>query len=219
MSTPTAPPRPPLTPPPAAPAPHDGGPSVGRMVLGAALVLLGLAWLAEVTGVIAVHWQTVLAVAVLGVGVALLALARSRHTDGLIALGIVLSVGLLVVGLLPTPTIGSGVGDRLHRPTTMAELQERYELGVGNLVLDLRDLELPPGTTAIEVEVGMGELTVRLPSDAGVDVSASAGAGDLEVLGRTSDGFGPTLSHSEPGGDARLALDLSTGMGSIEVTR
>ena len=40
------------------------------------------------------------------------------------------------------------------RPT---EIREHYELGVGQLVVDLRDADLPPGDRRIHVEVGAGE--------------------------------------------------------------
>jgi predicted membrane protein len=117
--------------------------------------------------------------------------------------------------------VGAGVGDRVHRPTSMAELDGRYELGAGNLQLDLRGLELPAGTTEVSASVGAGEVTVWVPADVAVEVEAGTGAGDLDILGRRSNGLGPRVSHSVPGdgGDARLVLDLSAGVGSVEVRR
>ena len=39
--------------------------------------------------------------------------------------------------------LDGGVGQREYRPGTSAELRDRYELGVGELVVDLRDTDLP----------------------------------------------------------------------------
>jgi hypothetical protein len=212
--SPTEPPVPP-------PAHPPGGLHPARIIAGGLLVLLGIAWLMDAVGAYSLGWQTLLSAAVFCVGVALLLLGRRGRVDGLIGLGIVLSVALVAVSFIPHVSVGAGVGDRVHRPTSMAELDGRYELGAGNLQLDLRGLELPAGSTEVSVSVGAGEITVWIPANVAVEVEAGTGAGDLDILGRRSNGLGPRLSHSIPGdgGDARLVLDLSAGVGSVEVRR
>jgi hypothetical protein len=216
MSAPTLPP--PVVPdlPPTSPTRR---PSSGRLVLGGLLVVLGLVWLAENLGVVDLRWQTVLSVAVLLVGLALLATAHSGRGDGLVPLGIVLSVLLAVTSAVPSVPLRAGVGDREHRPASVSELRSSYELGTGNLVLDLRQLTLPTGSTSVRAELGFGELVVRVPEDVAVQVDATTGAGDLDVLGVQRDGLSPTLRHTAGTGDRRLVLDLTVGFGSIEVTR
>jgi hypothetical protein len=211
----------PATSSPAPSSPPEPQPPLGRILLGGLLILLGVGWLLDATGAYAVRWQTVLAAAVLAIGLLLLATAKRGRTDGLIGIGVVLSVLLLAVALTPGLSFAGGIGDRVHQPTTIAELEPHYELSVGNLRVDLRDLELPPGTTEVAVSVGVGEITVLVPRGVSVEVEASTGAGDIDVLGQTSDGLGPRVSHRVPGdgGDARLVLELSAGVGSMEVRR
>ena len=55
-------------------------------------------------------------------------------------------------------SLDGGVGERHYRPASMADLHDRYELGMGELDIDLRDLELPPGDTPLEIDLGIGDV-------------------------------------------------------------
>ena len=61
-------------------------------------------------------------------------------------------------------TLDGGVGDRQYRPTSMAELRDHYQLGAGQLDIDLRDLDLPPGDTPLEIDVGAGQVRLAVPA-------------------------------------------------------
>lgn len=202
-------------------APARSSAPVGTLTVGTLLVLAGLVWLADETGVVDVAWPVTVALAVAAVGVLLLATARSPHAGGLVPLGIVLLVVMVLTSILPgVPLVGGGTGERTYRPTTAAELSGQYELGAGDLVLDLRDL--PPRTTAgreTEVSVGMGEITVLVPHDLSVDVTASAGTGQVDVLGTRHEGPGPRVDELVGSGADPLVLRLHVGIGSVEVTR
>ena len=201
-------------------SPVRSGAPVGALTVGALLVLAGLVWLADETGVVDVAWPLALALAVAAVGVLLLVTARSAHAGGLVPLGIVLAALLVLTSVVPGVPLAAGAGERSYRPSTAAELSTLYELGAGNLVLDLRDL--PAGTTgdgSTEVSVGIGEITVRVPEDLTVDVTASAGTGQVDVLGTTEEGPGPEVDLLVGDGDDPLVLRLHVGIGSVEVTR
>jgi hypothetical protein len=220
MSATDTAPRPldvPAEPPPATSPPHDRPP---RIALGLLLVLLGLGWLAHAAGLLQLRWQTALALAVLTTGVVLLATARRAGHGGLITLGIVLSL-LLLATHVPRIVVGGEVGDRDLRPTTIAELGTDYELGAGQLTLDLRDLTLPAGRTPVAVDVGMGEIVLRLPEGATAEIGADVGMGEVDLLGQSRSGVGVSVDQRIPGseGAGTLVLDLSVGMGTIEVTR
>ena len=203
---------------PEQPPSHDRTPLV---TLGAILMLLGLGWLADALGAVDFRWQTVLAVGLLAVGVALLATASRAGHAGLVVLGIVLSLLLISTTAAREITVVEGIGARDLRPQTMGDVQEAYELGAGQFVLDLRALDLPVAETPIAVEVGTGEIIVRLPERAAAEIHASSGIGDVEILGLSRGGMGVDVRQSIPGseGGGRLLLDLSVGMGRIEVSR
>ncbi len=193
---------------------------VGAITVGTLLVLAGILWLLDEAGVIDVSWPVAVALAVAAVGMLILATVRSPHAGGLVPVGIVLSVLLVLTAVVPgVPTTG-GAGDRSYRPTSATDLRDRYELGAGTLVLDLTDL--PPGTTgsgATEVSVGLGEISVLVPDGMAVDVTASAGTGEVDVMGTKEQGTGPVVREQLVGRGDPLELQLHVGIGSVEVRR
>jgi predicted membrane protein len=207
---------------PLPPQPTDRrGPAVAVVLVGALLVLVGIGWLLDANGV-GVPWRAILPAALIAVGLATVAGAFRGRQEALIVVGIALTVVLSVAVAadwdLDVPLAG-GVGDRDEQPVTPAELTD-YELGAGDFNLDLRRLEVPPGTTTVRARVGFGELFVDLPDGVAVEVDARAGVGNVRALGREESGVGSRLEVSTPdGGDRRLVLDLRVGFGQVEVDR
>src|SRR5829696_9374478 len=112
---------------------------LGIAVLVACLVLaLGGAWAAAAGG------DTVVAAIVIGAGAAVLAGAFLRPVRWLIlpAVALALAAGTVSAAGLD---LDGGVGEREYRPASTVDLRDRYELGVGQLVVDLRDTQLPAG--------------------------------------------------------------------------
>lgn len=148
-----------------------------------------------------------------------------------VALIIVLAGGLLILlaavvaGLVISNVVGTFAdrGDlavRTERPTSADELRDRYELDAGVLELDLRDLELPEGTTELEARVDDGLLTVVVPPDVSVRVNAEAENGALSILGRDSSGEDVERNYVESGygqADRRLSMELSVDTGVVSV--
>jgi Cell wall-active antibiotics response 4TMS YvqF len=204
------------------PVPVDRrGPATATVLVGALLVLVGIGWLLDAAGV-EVPWRAVLPAALIAVGLACVAGAFRGRQHALmivgVALVVVLSVAVAADWDLDVPLAG-GVGDRTERPSTPGELAE-YELGVGNLVVDLRQLQVPPGTTPVEARLGIGELVVELPDGVSVEVVASSGLGEVQVLGQQEGGFASRIdTTSETGGDRRLRLDVRVGLGQVRVER
>ena len=197
------------------------GPATATVLVGALLVLVGIGWLLDAAGV-EVPWRAVLPAALIAVGLACVAGAFRGRQHALMVVGVALTVVLSVAVAadwdLDVPLAG-GVGDRTERPTTPADLTG-YELGVGNLLLDLRQLQVPPGTTTVEARVGVGELVVELPDGVSVEVMASAGLGEVQVLGQQEGGFGSRVDAvGLGGGDRRLQLDARVGLGQVRVER
>jgi cell wall-active antibiotic response 4TMS protein YvqF len=204
------------------PATDRRGPATATVLLGAMLVLVGIGWLLDANGV-QVPWRAILPAALIAVGLATVAGAFRGRQEALMVVGVVLTVVLSVAAAadwdFDLPLAG-GVGDRTAQPATPADLAE-YQLGAGNFHLDLRQLQLPPGTTTVRARVGFGELAVDLPGGVAVEVDARAGIGNLRALGREEGGIGSRLEASSQGGagDRRLVLDLRVGVGQVEVDR
>ena len=207
---------------PVPPAPVDRhGPAAATVGVGALLVLVGIGWLLDASGV-GVPWRAVLPAALIAVGLACVAGAFQGRQHAMMVVGLVLTAVLAVAAAadwdLDVPLAG-GVGDRIERPATPAELTS-YELGAGDLLLDLRQLQVPPGTTAVEARVGVGELVVEVPDGVTVQVVASSGLGEVQVLGEQENGVANRIDTiAEAGGDRRLELDLRVGLGQVRVER
>lgn len=239
MQSSTAPPNadPYLPPPPPVsddgwrPTPYTPGdlpapPSVlGRVTVAAALILVGAtALLDTLTGVdVALASYVALALTVIGAG--LLVGARWGRARGLIPLGVVAVVVLTVTSIvsqLPTDSIVGGIGQRIYRPETVAELEDTYRLGLGEMQIDLTRLELEPGEDiAVDATMSIGSLQVQVPDDVGVEGQASTALGEIDALDHTGEGTNPRVTLSEPGeeGSATITLDLSTTIGEIVVER
>ena len=220
-----APPQP-EEPPPLSPAPDrasrdpaETGSGGGRPIgWGLVLIAAGVLWLLSLAGV-PIRWELVLPIALVAVGTLLLLGGRWSAHGGLIGLGVVLAVTAFVVATSPAaPSVSAG--DRTHRVTDVADLESAYTLGAGTLTLDLRELELPDGTTEVAAGVTMGELVVWVPADVTVEGEGSVVMGEVAAFGRSASDITPRLALAEPGdADRVLVLDLRVTLGRIEVTR
>ncbi len=164
-----------------------------------------------------------LPVALILVGVALIADSRSLRSHGsLVAVGLVLTAFLTLGTAVDLPLAG-GAGTRTERPASLSDVQDEYRLGLGELTIDLTRLSLPvEGAKPVRVKarVGMGRLVVVLPDHVFASVRGHAGIGDVEIFGRRRSGFDvrygfePNVSY---GTAIPFILDVSVGLGSVEV--
>lgn len=163
----------------------------------------------------------VVAIALLLVGGASLIASLIGGGRGLIPLGLLLALTLAVAVVLE-PVIEDGVGDREHAVTDIDSLEPAYRLGIGQLDVDLSALVIPPGETAsVEVELGIGEATVLIPSDVNLRLEGDVGVGELVILGDEENGIGNELSIDSTSADtaSTLVIDLSVGIGSGRIER
>jgi hypothetical protein len=218
MSGAPQPPEPPAPPPPF--PPPRPAPRTGRLALGILLVLFGAGWLLDVLDVTDLAWGVLLPCALVVIGLALVVTARSSAGHGgLVAAGTVLMVVLIIGSAVDFP-YGGGVGDRGFAPTTESELREGFDVGIGRLTIDLRglplDLVTPRGTVRSRVRVGIGKLLVIVPDGAQVRVRARAGLGNVDVFDEEEGGFDVEVELLPA---AAIELDLSVGLGEVEVRR
>lgn len=209
-----------MPPPPAPPGPPS---YLGRLAVAASLLLLGVMGLLDNLDVIRPGLRHYVAGVVLVLGIALLVGSFLGRARGLIVLGLFAMPILFVSAAVRLPLSGEW-GDREVRPAASTELQSRYELSGGQLVLDLRDLAALTEDTAVSVDVGVGQIRVVIPPDAAYDVAASAsvGIGAVNVLGVDHGGLGVDqeiyLGPDSDGPDLQLQLDVGLGEIVVEVT-
>ncbi len=184
-------------------------------VLGAMLIGLGaLALVDNVAGVeIAFAQYFGLALGLIGIG--LVIGAWFGHARWLILLGILVLPFAWAASLIDVPLEG-GWGSQRYSPTTANELQSEYRLVGGRIWLDLTRLE---GTEPVELaaSVAAGQIVVILPQDATVDLDASVGGGELEMLGERQNGTQLTDRLVMEGDGPTLTIDLETGFGDLRV--
>ena len=160
------------------------GPPAAAIAFGALLVVVGIVWLLRTLDIPTLRLDVVLAVALLLTGVALLIGARRGRQGGLISLGVVLTVALTAIAAVDIGVdFEGGFGDQTERPSTIAQLEDRYSHIFGSLTVDLRRVEFPEGSTDLDISTVFGSVVVRLPEDVGVRVEASAIFGSAEVFG------------------------------------
>jgi phage shock protein PspC (stress-responsive transcriptional regulator) len=192
-------------------------PLIGLGLAGVALAVLlsrGDLWPAAGAG-----W-----VLILVAGLIVLWASRGERRSRRILTIVAAIASLLAVGLVAATvaffawfnvSLSDGVGDHTYTPATAADVQPLYELGIGNLRVDLSHVS---ATAALHVKakVGVGNLKVIVPRDAAVTVNAHAKAGDLYILNRHDDGRNASV---QTGGNHSLVLDATIGAGRIDVVR
>jgi phage shock protein PspC (stress-responsive transcriptional regulator) len=188
--------------------------------LGLAILLLvvtGIGFVAVAVGS-AVGGGAVIAGLVIAVGAALVVASFIGGARWLVVPALVLAIPLGLAAAAGIDTDG-GVGDRDYHPTRVAELKNGYELGIGELRVDLRDLDLPAGRTDVKVDIGIGHVEMLVPEDVCVASEARVGAGYIQVLDRDNGGLDIDWrsSPAENPGVKRLIIDADVGIGAIQV--
>jgi phage shock protein PspC (stress-responsive transcriptional regulator) len=170
------------------------------------------------------------------------AIAAAAGPDWLIPALVIVAGGAIVAGaflkpvrwlILPAVTLAlaagtvaaagidldGGIGEREYRPGSGADLRDHYELGVGELVVDLRDTDLPAGDVPLELEVGIGQARLIVPDDVCVATDAAVGIGHVSVFGVERGGVDVDFEdapEAEPA-TTRLLLKGDVGMGEVRV--
>ena len=85
-------------------------------------------------------------------------------------------------------------------PNTFEELNDEYQLDIGNLQLDLTDLPWDGREIALDVSVDAGNVEIILPPGVGLIGRAEVSVGRVSALGQESSGIGDPASTSTPPG-------------------
>ncbi len=203
---------------PAAPSSRRGPVTAGVLSLlsiGVALVIAG-----SLSGWFDASASVVLAAALVVVGAGLVLASVVGRAPWLFVVGIVLTCALLVAAAIE-PLVDDGIGEKVVAPATLVQLESRYEHGIGDFTVDLRNVALDGKTRRVEVELGIGSLTVLVPRARSLVVDAHVDAGKLLLPdGRTSNGWDESLRYARgAAGKGALVIDLEMGFGDVQVRR
>jgi hypothetical protein len=181
----------------------------------ASLAAVASAWAAAAGG------GAVVAGLVIALGVVMIAGAFNRRLRWLALPALVLAIPAGVVAAADVDLDG-GIGQRTYRPVSAADIPaDGYELGVGEVKVDLRDLDWQEagGRVPVKVDVGIGHAVVLVPRDVCVRSSAEVGMGYVGVLGQDDGGVDVRIEAgtSRPVDAPQLVLEAKLGIGAVEV--
>lgn len=179
------------------------------------------------------------AIAVIITGAGLATSAFLVPARGLLALGAVLAAPLVVTAGTDV-ALWSGAGERRVEIASPDDLRGEYRYGLGELVVDMRRLELGGADRSVDIGLIMGEIRVYVPDSVEVVIDAEVGAGSVETWRRGRAGEDPVdpffygtgnnyrnrsgigvdhdlrlLPVGDPAGRLRIELDL--GAGTVQV--
>lgn len=209
--------RPHDAPPAESPTPgHDPG-VLTWMTLAAVAVVVGGLWLIDQSGT-EIDGPVYLAGSLGVVAAGILAGTWWGNGRWLIPVGVALTAALITVSQLPVWKFGQID----ETPTRAVDVRSTYEMGAGQIDLDLtrvEDLAALDGRT-VTLENGMGQIRVQVPEDLDVTVVAEVNAGNVEILGREANGADAATQYTDPDdADPDLRLELDGSLGHLEVTR
>jgi hypothetical protein len=132
------------------------------------------------------------------------------------ALALALSAGLVSAANVDAR---GGIGERIYRPASAGDLRPSYKLGVGHLVLDLRDTQLTPGDHPVKLDLGVGGAEVLVPDGVCVATKAHMGIGGTQIFRRDSGGVDADWqdARSAPAGVPRVVVNADVGIGGLRV--
>ena len=203
---------------PAAPSSRRGPITAGVLSLlsiGVALVIAG-----SLSGWFDASASVVLAAALVVVGAGLVLASVVGRARWLFVVGFVLACALLTAAAVE-PLIEDGVGEKTFSPATLVGLESKYDHGIGDLTVDLRNVPLDGKTRRVEVELGIGSLLVLVPRAQSLVVDAHVDAGKISLPdGRTTNGWDESLRYARgAAGQGALVIDVEMGFGDVQVGR
>jgi hypothetical protein len=138
----------------------------------------------------------------------------------LIVPALVLALPLAVVAAADIDVEG-GTGQRVYRPQDVSQLRTDYKLGVGEMTIDLRNVDLPTRRTDVAVDVGLGQVTVQVPTGVCVTSDVQMSAGQSRLFDKVDEGLDVAVSDggSPAPGQPELHLNAQIGVGELVVDR
>ncbi len=215
-------------------APTSAGNGILRILVALAVAFAVLCGLTMVVGVSFAAtlffgaWPA--AVVLLVLGVLLAVVAKNRRSAATVLVMLVAVAAPAAVAVIADLSVDRSAGERTETPLTAAEAAEGYQLGLGSMTVDLRQLPLRAGEQpfSIPVRVDVGRTAIVIPADRCVawTIRTTVGfGGDVRVLDRSRQsswgGYrqGRTYRINHGGSERRpqVTVDAHVGIGEIVV--
>lgn len=184
-----------------------------KITLGLAIIAAAVATgLAQLPGMTWLDTTRIAAIALAVVAGGLLIGAITRRGHGLLVLAGPLAGFVLLASLIQVPEGGwESMGEKTFEITTPARLEQPITHEVGSITVDMRGLELDR-TRDFKISNDVGSVDVILPEDLAVNATCTADAGSVDCPD-------PADLTGAPDGEPVLNLNISSGLGSVKVTR
>jgi phage shock protein PspC (stress-responsive transcriptional regulator) len=222
---------PPPPPPPVAyqvprpPRPPKERSRLGLLTFSLLLVSVGVVALLDLAG-FNVRPAAYVAAALATVGAGLVIGAWIGRARGLIALGIVLTLALGSLFGVDRFDGWRRSGAQVWAPSTLENVQQRYEHSVGDARLDLSGVDFSKATRPVEITVSLdlGNLAIELPPDVDAVIVSNVDVGNADILGDSRGGLDPgtqtvtDYGRDGPGG-GEVRITASVDLGNLEVSR
>ena len=199
----------------------------GGLVLAILLAATGVLGVLDAAGLVSLTWLSGGALVLLLLGAGMTIGGAFGKTTALVPVGLVLAIPLITLSAVGVPLHGT-VGNQNWTPVSAANLQPSYVLAVGDGTLDLTNVAPGAGkSVTVSAEVGIGDLSVQVPTNVNVVVHAHSGIGEVEQDGLSNSTNGNTdsgisadrtyeiLAKGKAAGT--LVLNAKTGIGDVDV--
>jgi phage shock protein PspC (stress-responsive transcriptional regulator) len=135
-------------------------------------------------------------------------------TTAMLVLAVVVAIAIAISWF--DVSLSDGAGNKSYEPTAASALHSNYNLGVGELHLDLTNVGPITKDTVVHAKVGIGEVLVTVPPGVKVAVNSHAKVGSLDILNQHHDGRNARFASGQ---GAKLTIDASVGAGEVRVER
>lgn len=218
----TTPPPPPPTPTPPILPPSIREPRppsiLGRLTFGVMLLALGvLAVLDNATDLVSPEPRHYVALAMTVLGVGLLVGAFVGRARWLILVGVIALPVLWSSPALEYNFADWDSGTVFVAPSSFEDIDGTVTQGVGELVIDLTQLDWNGQEVTLDASLQVGELIILVPNDITVFGELTGSIGEVEFEHQTSSGFSPDIQLGYDGPNGLLNLHASVGIGRVVV--
>jgi len=192
--------------------------SMGRIIGGGLVILVGIGWLLDLTTDISIGWQLLVPLALMLVGLGIMAGAQNQNVSGLIGVGVVLTILTVMISTVGSAGPWAGTGRTVERPQVLADVVDNYDHGAGDYTLDLSKVTFTTDRV-INIDLGVGASRIIVPENATVIVHAETGIGELTVFGERAEGVGLSMDRTIGDGEPTIEINADLGIGELEIRR